>query len=64
MDLELECFLAVVKVRKIHLELELKDYEFAMQFATPEMEAFDKLMTIVEKLYKEIKFLEAKLNEV
>jgi hypothetical protein len=64
MDLELECFLAVVKVRKIHLELELKDYEFAMQFATPEMEVFDILMNIIEKLYKEIKFLEAKLNEV
>lgn len=64
MDLELEAFIAIVKVKKLHLELDLKEYEFAMQFATPEMEAFDKLLNIIENLYKEIKFLEAKLNEV
>lgn len=64
MNLELECFLAVVKVQKVHLELELKDYEFAMQFATPEMEAFDILLGIIENLYEEIKYLETKLNEV
>ena len=64
MDLELESFLAVVKVRKAHLEIDLKEYEYALQFATPDMSAFDLLMDKVENLYKEIKFLEAKLNEV
>lgn len=64
MDLELEAFLAVVKLKKRHFEIELKQYEYVMQFATPEMEAFDKLLDIIENLYKEIKFLEAKLNEV
>lgn len=64
MDLELEGFLAVVKVQKVHLEIDLKDYEYALQFATPDMPAFDLLIDKVENLYKEIKFLEAKLNEV
>lgn len=64
MDLELATYIAVVKVRKIHAELELQEYQHVMQFATPEMEAFDKLLSIIEKLYEEIKFLDSKLSEL
>jgi hypothetical protein len=64
MDLALEAHIAIVKVKKVHFEIDLKDYQYAFQFATPEMEAFDKLLDIIENLYEEIKFLETKLKEV
>ena len=63
MDLELECHLAVVRLKLINYQIELNEYEFVMQYATPEMECFDKLLSIIEGLISEIKFLETKLKE-
>jgi hypothetical protein len=64
MDLELECFLAVVKLKKINAEIELKQYQYVMQFATPEMEVFDVLLNKIEELVKDVKFYEEKLKEI
>jgi len=63
MDLELECHLAVVRLKLINCQIELQEYEFVMQYAMPEMECFDKLLSIIEKLILDIKFLETKLKE-
>jgi hypothetical protein len=64
MDLELECHLAVVRLKLINYQIELNEYEFVMQYAMPEMECFDKILSIIEGLISEIKFLETKLKEV
>jgi len=64
MDLELMAFMSVVKVKLVHTQMDLADYQKALSFATPEMEAFDKLLEIVEELVKEIQFYENKLKEI
>ena len=57
-------FMSVVKVKLVHTQMDLADYQKALSFATPEMEAFDKLLEIVEELVKEIQFYENKLKEI
>lgn len=47
----------------MNCQIELQEYEFVMQYAMPEMECFDKLLSIIEKLILDIKFLETKLKE-
>jgi hypothetical protein len=64
MDLELMAFMSVVKVKLVHTQMNLADYQKALSFATPEMKAFDKLLKIVEELVKEIQFYENKLKEI
>jgi len=56
--------MSVVKVKLVHTQMNLADYQKALSFATPEMKAFDKLLEIVEELVKEIKFYENKLKEI
>jgi len=64
MDLELMAFMAVVKVKLIHTQMDLADYQKALSFATPGMEAFDILLKNAEELVKEIQFYENKLKEI
>lgn len=46
--LHADSHLAIIKLKKIHAEIELSDYERVLKFAEPDMPAFDKLMEIVE----------------
>ena len=64
MDLELECFLAVVNLRKANCQRELTQYQKVLSYATPDMEAFDILLKVVEQLVSELRFLETKLKEL
>lgn len=64
MDLALEAYLAVVKVRLAHNQIELSQYQKVLSYATPEMEAFDILLKRVEELVSDKKFLENKLKEI
>jgi len=56
--------MAVVKVKLIHTQMDLADYQKALSYATPEMEAFDILLKNAEELVKEIQFYENKLKEI
>jgi hypothetical protein len=64
MDLETEAFLAVVKVKLVHSQIDLAEYQKALSYATPEMEAFEPLLKRVEELVSDIKFYETKLKEI
>lgn len=64
MDLELEAYRAILRVKKAHAEKELKEYQYVLQFAKSEMPVFERLLEIIENLYKDIKFYETKLKEI
>lgn len=64
MDLELEAHLAVVKVKKVHAEAELKQYQFVISYATPDTEIFNTLLDRIEKLVEDICFYEEKLKQI
>lgn len=63
-NLHAECHLAILKVKKIHYEIELKDYERVMRYASPEMEAFDIIIGIIEKIINKIKACDEEINNV
>lgn len=52
--LHAECHLAIIKLRKIHAEIELSECERVLKFAEPDMPAFDKLIEIVEGILLKI----------
>lgn len=56
--------MSVVKVRLVHSQIELSQYQKALSFATPEMEAFDILLNKVEELVNDITFYENKLKQI
>jgi hypothetical protein len=64
MDLETQAFEAVVKVKLVHNQIDLAQYQKALSYATPEMEAFEILLKRVEELVSDIRFLETKLKEI
>lgn len=64
MDLETEAYVALLKLKNFHDEQELKDWQKALSFATPEMEAFDKLLDKVEELINNIKLRTTELEQI
>ena len=63
-DLHDQCFRAVLLLRKKNLEIELEEYTHVLGYDTPEMEAFDKLIKIVDKILRGIKAIEKELKEI
>jgi D-mannonate dehydratase len=63
-DLGTQCYRAVLNLRKKNLEIELDEYTYVLGFAKPEMEAFDKLIKIVEDLLRKIKEIDKALKEI
>lgn len=62
--LHAEVYYAVLRMRKVHQERELKDYQKALKFATPDMEAFDIILDIIEKIILNIKGCDEEINKV
>jgi hypothetical protein len=52
--LHADSHLAIIKLKKIHAEIELSEYEKVLKFAEPDMPAFDKLIDIVEDILLKI----------
>lgn len=61
-DLESQCFRAVLLLKKKRLEIELGEYTHVLGYATPEMEAFDKLIKIIDNILKDIKAIDKELK--
>jgi hypothetical protein len=64
MNLEEEAHRAILNVRKVHFEIDLADYQRAMKFAEPDMEAFDKLLVIIQDLVRKIKNIDKELRSI
>ena len=62
-ELEIMCHRAVLNVRKVHLEQEIKSYSQLFKYATPEIEAFEKLVYIVDGLVKDLSEVNEKLTQ-
>lgn len=43
-------FRAALNVRKVHAEIELKDYEFVLRFYDEQIPAFEQILDEVERL--------------
>jgi hypothetical protein len=59
-----ECYRAVLLLKKKRLEIELDEYTYVLGYATPEMEAFDKLIKIVDNILKNIKAIDKELKTI
>lgn len=64
MNLSDDAFRAVLNVKKVHLEIDLMDYQRVIKFADPEMEAFDKLLNTISVLVTKIKNIDEALKNI
>lgn len=64
MDLELEAYSAVLKFRKQYDTRELEVWQRVLTFASPEMEAFEIILSKVEELLLSIKTCEEELSKL
>lgn len=64
MNLRDDAFRALLNVRKVHLEIDLMDYQRVIKFADPEMEAFDTLLNTMEDLISKIKRIDEALKKI
>jgi hypothetical protein len=62
-ELEIMCHRAILNLRKARLEKDIRDYSQLFKYATPEMEAFEKLVNIVEGLVKDLSEVNEKLTQ-
>lgn len=62
-ELEIMCHRAVLNLRKVHLEQEIKEYSALFKYARPEMEAFKKLVDIIQDMVTELNDINDKLKE-
>ena len=62
-ELEIMCHRAILNVRKVHLEQDIRTYSQLFKYATPEMESFKKLVDIVEGLVKDLSEVNEKLTQ-
>ena len=62
-ELEIMCHRAVLNLRKGYLEREIKQYSALFKYARPEMEAFKKLVDIVQDMVTELNDINEKLTK-
>lgn len=63
MDLELKAYLAVLKVRKIHQEIELSDYIRVMKHYNPSIKEYELIVDRVAEINEEISRLDNLIKE-
>jgi hypothetical protein len=63
-EIEKQAFRVICKVKIAHIKIDLAQWEKVMQYASPEMSAFDIILNKIEELVGEIKFLEAEQNSL
>lgn len=61
-ELEIMCHRAVLNLRKVNLEQDIKDYSALFKYARPEMEAFKKLVDIVQDMVNDLNEVNEKLR--
>jgi hypothetical protein len=57
-------FRAVLKVRKVHAEIELKDYQFVLKYYDNQVPAFEQILEEVARLTTIIIKIDNKLREL
>ncbi len=62
--LHAQAHLVVCKLRKLHLERELIQYQKVIAFATPEMSAFETLLNQIEEIFEQIKAYEQEIKNI
>ena len=61
-ELEIMCHRAVLNLRKVNLERDIKEYSALFKYARPEMEAFKKLVDIVQDMVNDLNEVNEKLR--
>jgi hypothetical protein len=61
-ELEIMCHRAVLNLRKVNLERDIKEYSALFKYARPEMEAFKKLVDIVQDMVTDLNEVNEKLT--
>lgn len=64
MDLHTEALRIVLNVRKVHFEIDLKQYQKVIKYAEPSMPAFEKLISEIEYLVENIRNIEEALKKL
>lgn len=64
LTLEHKAYLACWRVRKIHKEIELADYERVMKYYDPDIPAFDIILNEVDRITQEISDLDKLIASV
>lgn len=64
MELYDKAYLAVLNVRKAHFEMELRDYTQVMKYYSPEIKAFDYIISEIERITGNISALEQEIAKV
>jgi hypothetical protein len=62
-ELEIMCHRAVLNMRKVNLEREIREYSALFKYARPEMESFKKLLTLVDDMVVDLNDVNEKLKE-
>ena len=62
-ELEIMCHRAILNLRKVDLEREIKEYSALFKYARPEMESFKKLVDIVQCMVDELSDVNDKLKD-
>lgn len=64
MTLEDKAYLAILRVKKVHTEIELSDYERVLKHYNPDIPAFDIILNEVERLSDIISSLDKEIARV
>ncbi len=64
MDLHQQALRAVLNVRKVHFEIDLRQYQKVMKYAEPDMPVFEKLISEIEYLVENIRSIEEELKKL
>ena len=62
-ELEIMCHRAVLNLRKVNLEREIREYSALFKYARPEMESFKKLLALVDDMVIDLNDVNEKLKE-
>ena len=61
-ELEIMCHRAILNLRKVKLEQEIKDYSALFKYARPNMESFDKLARLVQGMVNDLNAINEELK--
>jgi hypothetical protein len=62
-ELETMCHRAILNLRKVRLEQEIKDYSQLFKYASPNMEAYPRLIKIVDSMVRDLSSINEELTK-
>jgi len=64
MDLETEAYRAILNLKNYHDKIELETWKKLLTYASPEMEAFEIILSKVDELLENIKLRDQELKQI